>query len=79
MIHSEDALKDTLLKRNNDVVSILCDDPLDLQRIEAKLKDLLSEDQTQLVVYCPFAPFDHPYNIIDNFFDNVEAGWTGET
>ena len=78
-IQSAYDLKDTLLKRSNDVVSILCDDPSDLQRLEEKLKDLLSEDQTQIVVYCPFAPFDHPYNIIDDFFDKVEEGWTGRT
>ena len=76
---SENGLKETLLERSNDVVSILCDDPSDLQRLEEKLKDLLSEDQTQIVVYCPFAPFDHPYNIIDDFFDKVEEGWTGRT
>ena len=79
MIQSENGLKETLLERSNDVVSILCDDPSDLQRLEEKLKDLLSEDQTQIVVYCPFAPLDHPYNIIDDFFDKVEEGWTGRT
>ena len=77
-IQSEDDLKKTLLERRNDVVSILCDDPSDLQRLAEKLKDLLSEDPTQIVVYCPFAPFDHPYNIIDDFFDKVEEGWTGK-
>ena len=78
-IQSEDDLKETLLERGNNVVSILCDDPSDLQRLDEKLRDLLSEDQTQILVYCPFAPFDHPYNIIDDFFDKVEEGWTGRT
>ena len=79
VIQSQEDLKETLLQRSNDVVSILCDDPSDLQVFEEKLRDLLSEDQTQIVVYCPFAPFDHPYNIIDDFFDKVEEGWTGRT
>ena len=79
VIQSQEDIKETLLKRSIGVVSILCDDPSDLQRLEEKLKDLLSEDQTQIVVYCPFAPFDHPYNIIDDFFDKVEEGWTGRT
>ena len=78
-IQSEDDLRQTILERSNDVVSILCDDPSDLKFLDERLNDLLSKDQTQLVVYCPFAPFDHPYNIIDDFFDKLEEGWTGKT
>ena len=43
------------------------------------LKGPLSEDNTEMVVYCPFAPFNHTYEIIEEFFEEVEDGWTGNS
>ena len=76
MIQSEDNLKKILLERKKHVVAILCEDPADLEKLVETRKDLLPED---LVVYCPFAPYDDPYKTIEDFYDKLEEGWTGET
>jgi len=46
----------------------LCDDPSDLEKIEAKLNHL----EIDFVLYCPCLPYNHPYDVIDNFLDQVE-------
>ena len=68
MIHSEEELKKTLSERSDCVVTIICDDPSDLRAIDQKLSHL----QIEFVPYCPFAPYNHPDDVIDNFFDHVE-------
>ena len=79
VICSEADLRAALVQRNQDVVSILSDNPSDLKILEDMLKGPLSEDNTEMVVYCPFAPFNHTYEIIEEFFEQVEDGWTGNS
>ena len=79
VICSEADLRAALVQRNQDVVSILSDNPSDLKILEDMLKGPLSEDNTEMVVYCPFAPFNHTYEIIEEFFEEVEDGWTGNS
>ena len=79
VICSEADLRAALIQRNQDVVSILSDNPSDLKILEDMLKGPLSEDNTEMIVYCPFAPFNHTYEIIEEFFEEVEDGWTGNS
>ena len=65
----ETNLEKTLLQRGNDVVSILCDDPSDLEILESKLKIL----QIVFVLYCPFDPYNHGYDVIKKFLAHVRS------
>ena len=72
-ISSDEELKKTIPERSNFVVNLLCDDPSDLKMIEATLKHL----QIDFVLYCPCLPYNHKYDVIDNFFDRVEEEGKG--
>ena len=73
-IQSEEDLKKAILERSDCVVTIICDDPRDLLALDQKLSRL----QIEFVLYCPFDPYNHPYDIIDNFFELVESERRGE-
>ena len=66
-IDSEKGLKETIEKRMDYVVSILCDDTSDLEVLESKLKSL----QIHFVLYCPFDPYNHSYDVIKRFYRQV--------
>ena len=68
MIQSEEDLKKTLLERSDSVVTLICDVPSDLKALDQKLRGLL----IGFVLYCPFDPYNDSYEVIDNFFDQVE-------
>ena len=68
VISSEEDLKKAISERSDCVVTLLCDDPSDLEKIEAKLNHL----EIDFVLYCPCLPYNHPYDVIDNFLDQVE-------
>ena len=74
MIQSEEELKKTILGRRDCVVTLICDDPSDLVALDDKLSRL----QIEFVLYCPFDPYNHPYDIIDSFFEQVESERRGE-
>ena len=73
MIQSEEDLKKTLLERSDSVVTLICDVPSDLGSLDKKLSHL----QIDFVLYCPFDPYNHPYDVIDHFFDQVETEHKG--
>ena len=68
-IDSEKSLKETIEKRMDYVVTILCDDPSDLEILESKLKIL----QIVFVLYCPFDPYNHGYDVIKKFLAHVRS------
>ena len=74
VISSDEDLKRTILERHDFVVTLLCDDPSDLEKIEAKLNRL----EIDFVLYCPCLPYNHPYDVIDNFLDQVENERKGD-
>ena len=66
-IDSEKGLKETIEKRMDYVVTILCDETSDLEVLESKLKSL----QIDFVLYCPFDPYNHSYDVIKKFYRQV--------
>ena len=74
MIQSEEGLKDAILERANSVVIFVCHDPADLKFLAAKLTHL----HIDFVLYCPFEPYNHSYDIIGSFFETVETEKEGD-
>ena len=74
VISSDEDFKRTILERHDFVVTLLCDDPSDLEKIEAKLNRL----EIDFALYCPCLPYNHPNDVIDNFLDQVENDRKGE-
>ena len=69
-ILSEESLKKIIEEKMKDnVVTILCDDPSDLEILESKLKIL----QIVFVLYCPFDPYNHGYDVIKKFLAHVRS------
>ena len=66
MINCAEDLK-TKIERNW-VVSVLCVEPTDLKMLEMKLIDL----QISFVLYCPFDPYNHSYDVIKDFLLQVD-------
>ena len=68
-IDSEKGLKETIEKRMDYVVTILCDETSDLEVLKTKLKSL----QILFVLYCPFDPYNHSYDVIKKFYRQVRS------
>ena len=68
-ILSEKGLKTTIKERMEYVVTLLCDEPSDLEIIESKLTQL----QIPFLLYCPYDPYNHDYDVIRKFFVHVES------
>ena len=67
-ISSEEELKSVLEERKNSVVTFLCDETSDLEVLGALLERL----QIPFVLYCPYDPLNHSYDVIDEFFEKVQ-------
>ena len=69
MIASDEELKQKILEKGDFVLTLLCDEPSDLEIIEDKLNRL----QIKFVLYCPFDPYNDSYDVIKKFFYRVET------
>ena len=66
---------ETLLARNESVITFLCEHPDDLKLVDEKMKSLSRES----ILYCPIKPFNHGPSTINNFFEKVENSGRGES
>ena len=67
-IVTEEELKNTFLKNQDNVISCLTETPTDLKLLEDKLNAIgISFD-----LYCPLPPYNHDYDVIDEFMHKVE-------
>ena len=73
-ISSEEELKRVLEERKNSVVTFLCDETSDLEVLGALLERL----QIPFVLYCPYDPLNHSYDVIDEFFEKVQSERKGK-
>ena len=71
-IYFENELKQTIEKRKDSVVAILCDEPSDLEKIESKLTSLQ-------ITFTLYDPYNHDYDVIIQFLDQVESKRKGKT
>ena len=73
-IKSEKDLLDTFRKNTDNVVSCLSETPSDLELLEDKINSM----GISFVLYCPLPPYNHDYNIIDEFIAKVEQDRKGK-
>ena len=73
-ISSEEELKRVLEGRQKSVVTFLCDETSDLEVLGALLERL----QIPFVLYCPYDPLNHSYDVIDEFFEKVQSERKGK-